>query len=176
VRVDLSDASLFVRAFYEIDNRLLADKDGIGHSGVYALSETGRARFGEFPAIVGDDAFVKRQFNDSERVGVSTAESIVTPPAKLWDLIRIKTRSHLGNYELARHYPELLERVGPSYRSGLVKLAGKPRLWLALSVYLWVKLLARMRARWQLWRGRRLVWERDESSRAHQRSMHETAK
>jgi glycosyltransferase involved in cell wall biosynthesis len=175
VRVDLSDASYFVRAFYEIDNRLLAGNDGIGHSGVYALSEIGRRRFEEFPPIVGDDAFVKRQFGQSERVGVNTAESIVTPPAKLWDLVRIKTRSHLGNYELARHYPELLERVGPSYRGGLIKLAGKPRLWLALSVYLWVKLLARMRARWQLWRGKSLVWERDESSRVHQRGTHETA-
>ncbi len=167
VKVDLSRASWPVRAFYEIDNRLWATGDGIGHTGVYAISEAGRARFKEFPLVTGDDAFVKRQFTDSERIGVPAAKSIVTPPATLWGLIRIKTRSHLGNYELDQRYPQLATRQGDSHGSRLAALFSNPSLWLAIGVYVFVKILARIRARWQLRLGSPQVWERDESSRIH---------
>lgn len=164
VKVDLSRASWAVRAFYQIDDQLWAGGDGIGHSGVYAISRAGRNRFGDFPSIMGDDAFVKRQFSESERLGVPQALSVVTPPSSFWGLVRIKTRSHLGNYELARRHPELLE--GKRHGRGLFKLAKDPRHWLALGVYVLVKTLARARARWQLSRGSSPVWERDDSSRS----------
>jgi hypothetical protein len=163
LRVDLSRATWAVKAFYRIDTLLWAEGDGIGRTGVYALSEAGRHRFGEFPSIVGDDAFVRRQFSENERIGVPGALSVVTPPSHFWGLVRIKTRSHLGNYELARRHPEL--SAGRRHGHGLLKLASDPRQWLAISVYVLVKSLARARARWQLSRGSSLVWERDESSR-----------
>ena len=51
IRLDLSRCSWPVRAFYEIDCRMPSHLDGIGGSGVYALTEAGRKRFAEFPKL-----------------------------------------------------------------------------------------------------------------------------
>jgi glycosyltransferase involved in cell wall biosynthesis len=101
VEHDLTEASWFVRAFYEIDRRLPSSKETIGGSGVYALSKEGRRRFQAFPMIIADDAFVRRHFKPEERIVVKEAVSIVTPPTTLRGLVKIKTRSHYGNYEIA---------------------------------------------------------------------------
>ena len=163
VRVDLTRASWPVRAFYRIDDLLWSKTDGIGHTGVYGLSEAGRKRFSQFPPVIGDDAFVKRHFAESERIGVPQAVSIVTPPSRLSGLVRIKTRSHLGNYELTRRYPDLKSTHKPA--SKLPTHARDPRLWPHLAVYVLVKLVARARAKRQLSRGSKLAWERDDTSR-----------
>ena len=55
MRVDLSGAPWAVRAYYRIWLRLPYHREGMIGSGVYALSERGRARFGEFPDIISDD-------------------------------------------------------------------------------------------------------------------------
>jgi hypothetical protein len=165
VRHDLSHSSWGVRAFYEIDRRLPSGSETIGGSGVYALSEEGRRRFQSFPMITADDAFVRRQFAPHERALVADAVSIVTPPESLGSLIKIKTRSHYGNYELAEKFPNLMANGGASNSRALVRLAGHPSLWPCLVVYGFVKVVARIRAK-RMWRSRAAyVWERDDSSR-----------
>ena len=140
--------------------------EGIGGTGVYALSQAGRERFGAFPAIIADDGFVRLHFRPQERRIVLGAVSIVTPPRRLSELIRIKTRSHLGKYELADRFPELLSNTGISNRPALLRMAGDPRRWASLAVYAIVKALARVRARRQYRSGATGRWERDETSRA----------
>src|SRR5687767_14075885 len=49
---DLTGCSWAVRAFYEINDRLPSSQEGIGGSGVYALSREGRARIGCFPDLI----------------------------------------------------------------------------------------------------------------------------
>ena len=73
--------------------------------GVYALSDDGRRRFGEFPDVIADDGYVRRLFDASERVRVDDAPVRVYAPARLSDLVRIKTRSRLGRYELGNVSP-----------------------------------------------------------------------
>src|SRR5690606_33559241 len=109
--------------------RLPSSQEGIGGSGVYGLSEAGRKRFGEFPNVTADDAFVRRQFKPHERATVDDAYSIVTPPKTLAGLIAIKTRSHFGNYELDALYPHLQGNRGPSNRPALLRMALQPRYW-----------------------------------------------
>jgi glycosyltransferase involved in cell wall biosynthesis len=164
VRLNLADCSWAVRAFYLIDRRLPSAGETIGGSGVYAISEAGRKRFERFPRVTGDDAFIRRTFKPHERCVVEGCYSTVTPPKKLRGVIAIKTRSHFGNYELARLYPHLTANVGASNRPVLVKLALRPWLWPELAVYGYVKVVARLRAMRQL-RAGIAMWERDASSR-----------
>ena len=59
---DLTGCSWPVRAFYDIRCRLPSFDEGIGGSGVYALSEIARRRFDDFPNLVADDTYVRVQF------------------------------------------------------------------------------------------------------------------
>jgi glycosyltransferase involved in cell wall biosynthesis len=168
VRWDLEGASSAVRAFYNIDGRLPSSREGIGGSGVYALSEEGRKRFGEFPNITADDAFVRRHFAPHERAVVEGAYSVVTPPKRLKGVVAIKTRSHFGNYEIDALYPHLRGNRGASNRRVLLRLMLQPARWPALAVYGYVKVVAKIRAYWRWRMKRNVAWERDETSRLMQ--------
>lgn len=161
---ELTNCSRAVRAYYDVQNQLPSSREGIGGSGVYALSETGRSRFGSFPAITADDGYVRIQFATDERVVVASAQSTVLAPRTLEDLISIKSRSHFGNYELATLYPNLWHNRGPSNRRSLMRLFRYPRLWSSLLVFCWVAVEARRRARRRL-RSKNQTWMRDSSSR-----------
>ena len=65
--VDVTCSSLLVRAYFDIRSRLPSSREGIGGSGVYALSERGRSRFAEFPNLIADDMYVRVQFKPYER-------------------------------------------------------------------------------------------------------------
>lgn len=162
--IDLSGCSFAVRAFYDIRARMPQTREGIGGSGVYALSEAGRRRFGEFPGVISDDGFVRIQFTPAERVTLSEAVSVVHPPRRLADLIATRARIHHGNYELKRLYPELWTNKGADNESALVALARNPLLWGKLAIYVAVTLLAKRAAKARIAAGRN-TWERDASSR-----------
>ena len=165
VKHDLTGASWAVRAYYHIAASLPSRKEGIGGSGVYAMSRQGRARFGEFPKITADDLFVRLHFAPQERKTVAGAVSIVTPPKTLQGLVAIHTRGHFGNYEIAQKFPEMLKNRGEGCnRWALVRLSFRPWRWAKLAVYCYVKIVARLRARERI-RKAEYVWERDESSR-----------
>ncbi len=165
-RMELEGCSRFVRAFYDINDRLPSSGEGIGGSGVYGLSEAGRRRFGQFPRITADDGFVRVQFAPHERASPEDCRSGVYAPRTLADLIRIKTRSHLGSTELRMRFPDLWTNRGPGNGKTLKRLMLRPWLWPRLAVYGFVKLAARGRSRRMIRSGRPFVWERGETSRA----------
>jgi glycosyltransferase involved in cell wall biosynthesis len=162
---DVTGCAWSVRAYYDINGRLPSVREGIGGSGVYALSQRGRGRFGAFPELTADDGFVRIQFSPEERETLMDCHSTVFAPQCLSDLIAIKTRSHFGSYELRRHFPELWANKGRSNGGELLRLWKNPLLWPKLTAYCYVKLMARSRARRRLRRGLMKTWERDESSR-----------
>jgi glycosyltransferase involved in cell wall biosynthesis len=166
VRWDLDGASWAVRAFYDIDRRLPSHLQTIGGSGVYAVSEQGHLRLGSFPPLTADDAYVRNSFAVHERQTVNEASSLVTPPKTLSGVVSIKTRSHFGNYELARLYPKLSRNVGASNGPALLRLATRPWLWPKLSVYGYVKVRAKLAARRRVRSGGQLEWIRDDTSRS----------
>ena len=71
--VDLRGSSLAVRAYYRVWMRLPYVRDGMIGVGVYALSEEGRRRFGEFPEVIADDGYVRMLFGSGERIRVDDA-------------------------------------------------------------------------------------------------------
>jgi hypothetical protein len=92
---------------------------------------------------------------------------VVLAPLTIPDLIKIKTRSRLGWYELRARFPELLaQEVGKRrYAGAWIGALANPSLWLAAIPYLYVNLLARRRASRQSRSLASYRWERDEGSR-----------
>jgi glycosyltransferase involved in cell wall biosynthesis len=162
---DLSRCSWPVRACYQIRSLLPSAQEGIGGSGVYALSEIGRARFREFPALTADDGYVRIQFRSDERETVTFATSTVFPPRTIRDLLATKTRAHYGSAELAAMFPGLWKNRGESNHKSLIRLFRDPSLWASLAVYCLVTAIAKRRAQRRL-RAGAANWERDNTSRA----------
>lgn len=164
--VNLSGASCGVRAFYRIWLRLPYHRHGMIGSGVYALSQAGRARFQEFPLIIADDGYVRSLFRPEERQTVDDHCFVVKAPRRLFDLIKIKTRSRLGRYELRAKYPELDDSAHVGWKGALWQLVRNPMLWPSVIIYYFVVGATIYRARRQLKSVEQYVWERDESSRS----------
>ncbi len=164
LRVDLSQRGYGVRAFYEVWQEMPYLAQGAIGSGVYAVSEAGRARFGAFPDIIADDGYVRLHFAPHERDGVDGCSFTLTPPRTLLGLVEIKTRTHKGNLQLARRFPELARNehkpVGPALR----RMLARPAFWPKLVIYYAVMASAKLLARRRLARGD-LRWERSDDSR-----------
>jgi glycosyltransferase involved in cell wall biosynthesis len=163
-KIDLAGCSWPVRAFIDIRSRLPSAKEGIGGSGVYALSEAGHRRIREFPEVTADDGYVRIQFRPEERETLSAASSTVFAPATIKDLIATKTRAHYGSFELAKLFPELWRNNGESNMSALGGLFKYPWLWHKLLIYSSITIIAKCKARHQL-RRKTSAWQRDDTSR-----------
>jgi glycosyltransferase involved in cell wall biosynthesis len=163
-RFDLSGCSWPVRACFHVRSLLPSAQEGIGGSGVYALSEAGRRRFREFPAVTADDGYVRIQFRFEERETLRSVNSTVFPPRTAKDLIAQKTRAHYGSFQLASLFPRLWENRGESNHGSLMRLFRDPRLWCELAVYCLVTTIAKHRAKNRM--GSKLpTWDRDDTSR-----------
>lgn len=156
-----------VRAYYNFWMALPYVQEGMVAAGVYAVSREGRARFGRFPDVIADDGYFRLLFAPDERVEVANAVSTVSAPSKISDLIKIKTRSRLGLFQLQSGFPELFERHTKTtrYDQALIAIARRPDLYLNAIPYVLITLCARYRAIQQFKRIDRYVWERDNSSR-----------
>lgn len=161
------DCDWSVRAFYRFWLALPFVQEGMITAGAYALSEAGRARFGRFPDVIADDGFVRLHFTAGERVEVAAAVSQVMAPSRLADLVRIRSRSRLGVYQLKTRYPELfrVERRDKRYGRAVIQMSRDPRLYLPAIPFVAVSVLSRMRAGRQMRLLENYVWERDSSSR-----------
>lgn len=159
---DTSGCSLLVRAYLHIASILPSSKEGVGGSGVYALSARGRQRFGMFPNVISDDGFVRIQFNKEERATLKDHTATVFPPRTLRDLIRTRVRVHVGHVELKQRYPRLWQDNGSSGNIGAIGVLFKQvRLWPPLVIYCAVAIAARFAAKCRTQHG----WMRDETSR-----------
>ena len=164
--LDSEGATLWVRAYYRVWQALHGAQPGSVGSGLYGLSQTGRERFGGFPNLIADDGFVRAHFSPGEIQWVSGASSRVRTPRRVGDLIRIKTRSRLGNLELQKAYPELWAKKrkagqGIGKKAGNLPLALWPSLLVFVPLQAWVRLRAGRKARNMA----QYRWERDLSSR-----------
>jgi glycosyltransferase involved in cell wall biosynthesis len=162
--INLTGCSWMVRKYYEIRSRLPSSREGIGGSGVYALSEAGRRRFGQFPDVIADDTYVRLQFRPEERQTLPCVRSTVFPPRTVPQLITVRTRAYRGTFELAQRFPELRVNKGEANNRTLIALFKEPRLWPGFLIYCCVNIVARNRAAKGPRSGAHL-WQRDETSR-----------
>lgn len=175
VRYDTSRSTRVVKLFYET---LTTVRQGgfSGGRGLYAVSEAGRARFGEFPDMIGDDLFVTRLFAPSEQV-ITSSSTVVHAPHDGANLVKIRTRVAQGNAQLAaRDTASTTEAPNGSFErstSGTLKMLGqrvlaKPTQLPSAATFVVVGAVARARAR----RSSATAWERDGSTREKARTDH----
>ena len=119
-RFALADASLPVRAYYRAFSRHPYLCRGVGGSGVYALSATGRERIGTLPPIAADDEYVRNLFPlEFQRRVACDAEGrpvrvSVHPPRTLVGLLKTEIRSRNGDRAVRRLCPPRSD-VAPSW-------------------------------------------------------------
>jgi len=172
-QMDLTDSSWAVRSYYDIWCNLPYCREGMYGAGVYVISEEGRKRFDEFPAINSDGLFIRGLFKREEKIGVRDAVSIVSAPTSLGGLITIKSRGRMGIQRFKANYPELAENEGKEYGLAIRELMGKVNLWPKVMVYLAINLITRIRARQMIKAKGFDCWERDESSRGKIKTNHD---
>jgi colanic acid/amylovoran biosynthesis glycosyltransferase len=157
---DLAARPWAVRAFYAVLQGVPYFSQDMVGTGVYALSEAGRRRFGPFPELIADDQFVQQLFERSERRSVAGAHFVVHPPVNLRGVLAMRARAYRGNRELARSG---LARAGPppSGLKSVLRRALVPAQAPAVAVYAGVNVLAKGLA----WGRPSTTWERDDSAR-----------
>lgn len=162
-RFDVRGASWPVRRWYAVRERLPSIASALWGAGCYALSETGRSRFEEFPEVVADDLFIDNLFTAEEVTIIPTDPLIVRTPRRLTDLIRILRRSYRTQDEVGARPAEGLLSSGQrdQTRDLHVLLRREPLRLVDVGVYVTVIAVARLRARI----GPAPRWERDASSR-----------
>lgn len=167
LEVDLARSNFLVRAFYTVWMKLpyFSDRRTVG-SGVYILSEEGRARFGSFPPVIADDGYVRALFTADEMRTVEDATFRIFAPRDLKNLIKIKTRVRLGNAEVKARFPRLKAGGENKPKAFLALLAKQPWLVPAGAVYAYVQWRTAVEARRRLAASEFDHWERDETSRA----------
>jgi glycosyltransferase involved in cell wall biosynthesis len=161
---EISLSSWIVKDFYSIWTNLPYNKFMVG-TGVYALSQQGRERFKIFPSIISDDGYVRSLFKYSERVIVSDAKVIVVAPRKVKDLIKVKTRSRLGGYELLQKFPKQKNKDKKRIMQILKSLPFGILLPRKLLVYFIINIIVRLNARKCLKSIETYKWDKDESTR-----------
>ncbi len=162
MQVNYSHSSWFVKAYYDVWQQLPYVQEGMIGTGVYAISEEGRSRFEKFPDIIADDRFIRALFTDKERTVVEKCFSLVTSPARLIDLIEIKTRSRAGGYEFEQKFYYLVENEKKNYIAAFFKSI--PHLE-KIPIYIFVNIISRIKAKKKIKSNRLRQWNRDYSSR-----------
>lgn len=140
------DASVGARLFLEFRQRLPVMQGGIIGAGVYALSQQGRARFGRWPDVSGDDQFILRLFGPEERGRVAGHRTVVEAPADLRTIVRRGLRVRRGNRQLAGlTTPQQPLLAPPSGASTAIKEALRtPRGVASVAVFLAVTVAIRV--------------------------------
>lgn len=152
-----------VRAYFRINERLPVFRTGLFGRGLIMVSEVGRARFGEFPALTADDLFLDAQFTDTEKSEVAAVVVEVESPHTTADLVRRLVRVRRGNAEMRRHATSDGVAVRSADRWSWFRDVVRRDLRLAPDAvaYVAISVFAGLRAR----RSPSGAWGRDESTR-----------
>ena len=166
-QLELAGRPWAVRAYFSVWLRLMALRNGHVGSGVYAVSERGRARFGRFPNVIADDTFVRNLYNRTERRVISTDPTIVQAPLTLRALLRRRIRVNIGNLQLSAHpeyraLPGSVEAVIPWWRV----VIASPQLMPASIIYAAVNSVAHIAAHRQVKGNGPVDWARDNTTRS----------
>lgn len=100
ISTDLSSSSLLARWVSEVWLALpYARTEG---QGIMGVSRSGRARWGEFPNLLGDDAFITSRIPSERRHVTTEFTAEVGLPQTFWSWVGVRARWMRGDRELAR--------------------------------------------------------------------------
>ncbi len=154
--------SFWVRKYYKALESSPAFMKGMVSCGNYLVNSRLLDYIFPLPNVIADDGYVKFKMADKTFKKIDGAVAIVSQPNNFLSLLKIKTRSRLGNKQLG----ELFKKSGSSYKNkasslmkGIVKEAG----WLPFLLYMTVVFISAIRSKMQA--SNPPEWERDESTR-----------
>lgn len=171
MRIDLSQCSPLVMAFYRAWQATPYINDGMVGSGLFALSASGMARVGEFPPIIADDTYVRNRFTVAERRSVAhdtAGEPIsftIFPPRDMASLVRVMARRRVGDLQLFQLVGPPPAEVGTSDVGFVASQLWRKVALLDYLTYSAVKLVARVWGRAMFHNSKPTQWLRDDSSR-----------
>ncbi|WP_210528166.1 glycosyltransferase family 2 protein [Rubellimicrobium arenae] len=122
-RVTIRARGTISRAYARLWSRVPFMTKGVPGCGLFAVNAPGRARWGDWPAIIADDLYARLHFAPSERHLVP--EPYDWPIAEgLHALTRVRRRQDRGTAEIAERFPRLLanEDKLPITSAGLLGL------------------------------------------------------
>jgi hypothetical protein len=167
LRYDLTRCSRLVRRYYAARVLVPGILDRLWGAGVYGLSQEGRARFGTWPELTGDDLFVDSLFGDDEIEVVHAEPVVVSPPRVARDLLAVLRRGARAKASGERGRdaegkPLSLRHSLARTLRGLIGMAvRRPGVLLDVVVYAGFAVFGRFRRKGNA----SAVWERDRSSR-----------
>lgn len=161
--IDTSRSSWLVQQYYKVWLSLPYIREGVVATCSFVISAEGRQRFTHFPNVINDDGFVRCQFAANERGNVPHTQVFISAPQNLKSLIKIKTRARLGNMQLAAANLCTQAQAKPYTQIMRAKLLSKD--FIAVSIYLVIASIIRLRAKQQFKHLANYRWETDHSSR-----------
>lgn len=157
--INCTNSNFLVKSYYNVWQRSrYCLVDGYG-GGVYALNQAARELFIDFPEVISDDGFVRAILPSNAVIRVPDAVAEVNAPYTVSGLLKIKTRSKLGNIQLARS--GLVSGAAKSY--GEVHL--RPSSLFEKLIYSGINTAALISAKAKVKNIKNYQWQRDDSSR-----------
>jgi len=149
-RVNITAKGAFSAAYARNWARVPFMTTNVPGCGLFAMNAAGRARWGEWPAIISDDGFARLQFTPDERHLVDApydwpiAEGFST-------LVKVRRRQDTGVDELREKFPQIMANDGtPGLgASGMLKLAMRDPI--AFAAYASVSLMVKIRGPEREW-------------------------
>lgn len=164
--IDTTRSSWIVQQYYKVWLSLPYIQEGVVATCSFVISAEGRQRFVNFPNIINDDGFVRCQFSAEERGNVPGTQVFITAPQNLKSLIKIKTRARLGNMQLAA--AKLCTKAQEKPYSQIMRDKLFSKNFIAVSIYIAIAAVIRLRAKQQLKHLANYRWETDHTSRQAQ--------
>jgi len=105
-KVDTHASSFIVKTYYQAwYSTPHVKRKGFG-SGAYLLNENGRKKFGLWPKLIADDGFLRAIFKPNEIIITKDSTVTVKAPKTISSLLKVKTRSKLGNLQLKQYFTQ----------------------------------------------------------------------
>jgi glycosyltransferase involved in cell wall biosynthesis len=158
--------SLITRSYAQVWSRLPVVRNDVMGCGLYAVTATGRRRWGTFPRIISDDKFVRLSFTRDERRPARKGSFTISMPEGFTELIRVRGRWCRGNSELLEKFPGIGTRERNRYDLTLLFLFKSLSLWPHVPSFILIFILGHLAALWR--RGQSVnMWERADIARVH---------
>ena len=164
LHVDASRSGILTKAYVRVWQSLPVFDSGYVGSGCYGVSAEGRARFDQFPDVIGDDKFVNELFQRDEKLTLREHELRATAPRNIRGVVRRSLRVRAGRIQLEAGRPT--PDVPTAGTMEHLRSLARQREWIgAVALFVGVQAVIAASARWRSLRGRDQAWLRDETSR-----------
>jgi glycosyltransferase involved in cell wall biosynthesis len=161
-RYDTTGAGLVVRSHQRFWERMPTNRQGLAGTNAMAVSAQGRARFTDWPRLIGDDYFLDGLFEDAEKTRVPGATVVRPTSTGFVDCISRKARIHQGNLDIRAAGLRRSHSGGGAGGLGSV-LRADPAAVVDLPAHLAVTIATRVLSWWRRRRGTAAIWFRDNS-------------